>query len=124
MSYGLINFYIPILFVNQMGFSATAVGFALSLYAVTEVAGHFVGGTLADSPRFGRKAVVSLAAGLVALVSAVLGGWAMDQTAVVAQRFSLGVGLSATVCIALLWVFETMRLRASPVAETASPELS
>ena len=72
VSYGLINFYIPILFVNQMGFSATAVGFALSLCAVTEVAGHFVGGTLADSPRFGRKAVLSLAAGLGALVSAVL----------------------------------------------------
>lgn len=72
VSYGLINFYIPILFVNQMGFSATAVGSALSLCAVTEVAGHFVGGTLADSPRFGRRAVLSLAAGLGAVVSAVL----------------------------------------------------
>jgi MFS family permease len=72
VSYGLISFYIPILFVNQMGFSATSVGFALSLCAITEVAGHFVGGTLADSPRFGRRAVLSLAALLGVVVSAVL----------------------------------------------------
>lgn len=72
VSYGLISFYIPILFVNQMGFSATSVGFALSLCAVTEVAGHFVGGSLADSPRFGRRAVLSLAALLGVVVSAVL----------------------------------------------------
>lgn len=62
ISYGLLNFYIPILFVNQVGLSATAVGFALSLCAITEVGGHFVGATLADSPRFGRKVVLSLAA--------------------------------------------------------------
>lgn len=62
VSYGLLNFYIPILFVNQVGLRATAVGFALSLCAVTEVGGHFIGATLADSPRFGRKVVLSLAA--------------------------------------------------------------
>ncbi|MEA5451961.1 MFS transporter [Leptolyngbya sp. CCNP1308] len=72
VSYGLINFYIPILFVNQMGFSATSVGFALSLCAITEVAGHFVGGTLADSPQFGRRAVLTLAALLGVAVSAIL----------------------------------------------------
>ncbi|MFH7245842.1 MAG: MFS transporter [Spirulina sp.] len=62
VSYGLLSFYIPLLFVNQVGLSATAVGFALSLCAITEVGGHFIGATLADSPRFGRKVVLSLAA--------------------------------------------------------------
>lgn len=62
ISYGLLSFYIPILFVNQVGLSATSVGFALSLCAITEVGGHFVGASLADSPRFGRKVVLSLAA--------------------------------------------------------------
>ncbi len=62
ISYGLLSFYIPILFVNQVGLSATAVGFALSLCAITEVGGHFLGATLADSRRFGRKVVLVLAA--------------------------------------------------------------
>jgi MFS family permease len=72
ISYGLLSFYIPILFVNQIGLSATSVGFALSLCAITEVGGHFVGATLADSPRFGRKVVLSLAAGLGVVVSIIL----------------------------------------------------
>jgi MFS family permease len=72
VSYGLISFYIPILFVNQIGLSATAVGSALSLCAISEVAGHFIGGTLADSPLFGRKAVLRLAAVMGLVVSAVL----------------------------------------------------
>lgn len=92
VSYGLINFYIPILFVNQMGFSATAVGFAISLCAVTEVVGHFVGGTLADSPRFGRKAVLSLAALLGAVVSAVL-VVAYSLGLLILASFILGISL-------------------------------
>ena len=72
ISYGLLSFYIPILFVNQVGLSATSVGFALSLCAITEVGGHFVGATLADSPRFGRKVVLSLAAASGAAVALIL----------------------------------------------------
>ncbi|PSN75968.1 hypothetical protein C8B47_29780, partial [filamentous cyanobacterium CCP4] len=56
-------------------------------------------------------------------IGPLLGGWAMDQSAVVAQRFWLGVGLSATVCIGLLWVFENLRLKLPPVADPG-PELS
>ncbi|MGB3309440.1 MAG: hypothetical protein WBG32_10860 [Nodosilinea sp.] len=47
----------------------------------------------------------------------------MDRSAVVAQRFWLGVGLSATVCIGLLWVFENLRLKLPSVPDTSS-ELS
>ncbi|TVP69471.1 MAG: MFS transporter [Leptolyngbya sp. LCM1.Bin17] len=72
VAYGLINFYIPILFVNQMGLSATSVGFALSLCAVTEVGGHFLGGTLTDAARFGRRTVLSLAAVSGIVVSGIL----------------------------------------------------
>ena len=61
LSFGLMNFYIPILFVNRMGFSSTSVGFALGLVSITEVGGHFLGGALADSERFGRKTVLTLA---------------------------------------------------------------
>lgn len=72
ISYGLLNFYIPILFVNQVGLSATSVGFALSLCAVTEVGGHLVGASLADSPRFGRKVVLFLAAASGVAVALIL----------------------------------------------------
>jgi MFS family permease len=72
LSFGLMNFYIPILFVNRMGFSATSVGFALGLVSITEVAGHLIGGTLADSARFGRKTVLTLAGGCGLLVSILL----------------------------------------------------
>ena len=57
-------------------------------------------------------------------IGPLLGGWAMDQPALVAQRFWLGVGLSTAVCVALLWVFESIRLKRPPVAEGVSPELS
>jgi MFS family permease len=72
LSFGVMNFYIPILFVNGMGFSATSVGFALGLVSITEVGGHFIGGTLADSATFGRKTVLALAGGLGVVVSVLL----------------------------------------------------
>ena len=72
ISYGLLSFYIPILFVNQVGLSATSVGFAMSLCAITEVGGHFLGASLADSPWFGRKVVLSLAASSGAAVALIL----------------------------------------------------
>jgi len=72
LSFGVMNFYIPILFVNRMGFSATSVGFALGLVSITEVGGHLIGGTLADSAKFGRKTVLALAGGLGIVVSILL----------------------------------------------------
>ncbi len=74
--------------------------------------------SLANSPSAASCWTVGYFIGLL------LGGWAMDQSALVARRFWLGVGLSATVCIGLLWVFEAMRMQLSPVAETPNPELS
>jgi MFS family permease len=62
MGFGLINFYIPVLFVNQVGLSSTAVGFALGIGSLAEIAGHFIGAIIADSPKLGRKVALSLAA--------------------------------------------------------------
>ncbi|NJP10733.1 MAG: MFS transporter [Leptolyngbyaceae cyanobacterium RU_5_1] len=69
---GLIYFYIPLVFVNQVGLSATSVGFSIGLSSLTGVAGHILGGVLADSPRFGRKTTLSLSAVFGILVSLVL----------------------------------------------------
>lgn len=91
IGFGLISFYIPILFVNQVGFSAAAVGLALGVSAVAEVISHFIGGALSDSPRFGRKAALSLSAGLGVLVSIIL---VLSNNLVMLTLASLLLGLS------------------------------
>jgi MFS family permease len=92
IGYGLINFYIPILFVNQVGLSATSVGVGISFSAVTEVIGHFIGGTLADSSKFGRKTVLSLSAGLGIVVSMLL-TVAQDLGMLIVASLFLGISL-------------------------------
>lgn len=67
ISAGLIYFYIPLVFVNQVGLSATSVGFSVGLSSLSGIAGHILGGVLADSPRFGRKITLMLSGGLGAL---------------------------------------------------------
>ena len=69
---GLINFYIPIVFVNEVGLSAASVGFSFGLVSLTEVVGHLVGGPLADSPKFGRKRTLMIATGVFLAVSLLL----------------------------------------------------
>jgi len=63
--YGLFQFYLPIVFVNQVGFSATAVGVGLSSASLAGAAGKFASGSLAESPRWGRKKTLLLAVALV-----------------------------------------------------------
>ena len=52
---GIVLFYVPLYFVNQVGLSATAVGGALSSAAIASVAGYFLAGILVDLPNFGRQ---------------------------------------------------------------------
>lgn len=91
MGFGLISFYIPILFVNRIGLSATAVGLSLSLSAVTEVGAHLMGGVLADSPKFGRKLALSLSALLGIALSVLL---AINDSLITLIIASLFLGLS------------------------------
>lgn len=93
VGFGLISFYIPLLFVNQVGLSATSVGFSIGLSSLTEVVAHFIGGSLSDSPRFGRKTALSLSAALgivVSLVLAVSDSLFMLAIASLLLGFSLG----------------------------------
>ncbi|MDX2243059.1 MAG: MFS transporter [Leptolyngbyaceae cyanobacterium bins.302] len=69
---GLIYFYIPLVFVNQVGLSATAVGFSVGLSSLSGIVGHILGGVLADSPRVGRKTTLMLSGGLGALEALLL----------------------------------------------------
>ncbi len=68
--YGTIQFFIPLIFVNQLNFSATVVGIAMGSGALAGVVGHFLGGYLADSPRYGRKRTLSFSA-LLSILAAI-----------------------------------------------------
>lgn len=88
---GLIYFYIPLVFVNQVGLSATSVGFSVGLSSLTGIVGHILGGVLADSPRFGRKITLILSAALGIGVSLLL---AITNTLPLLMTASLLLGLS------------------------------
>jgi MFS family permease len=69
--HGLLQFYMPIVFVNSVGLSATAVGIGLSSASVASIIGHFAGGTLVDSS-LGRKGTLLASIGLSILASLIL----------------------------------------------------
>ena len=89
---GLIFFYIPLVFVNYLGLSATAVGLSVGLSSITGVGGHFLGGVLVDMPRFGRKTTLILSGILGVAVSLILAIAATLPLLIVASVL-LGVGV-------------------------------
>lgn len=90
--YGSIQFFIPLIFVNQVGLSATAVGISLGSGSLAGIVGHFLGGYLADSPAYGRKRALFFSAGLSILAAIVL---ALTQTLPLLIVANLLMGLSA-----------------------------
>ncbi|MBD2103744.1 MFS transporter [Leptolyngbya sp. FACHB-261] len=52
---GFTLFYAAIFFVNQVGLTPTEVGVGLAAMSVSGVGGRIVGGSMADSPRWGRR---------------------------------------------------------------------
>lgn len=69
---GFVLFYAPIFFVNQVGLSATQVGLGLGSEAISGMVGRFVGGSMTDSPRWGRRRTLMLSALISALADGVL----------------------------------------------------
>ncbi|MFQ3618400.1 MAG: hypothetical protein SNJ57_11950 [Cyanobacteriota bacterium] len=47
-------------------------------------------------------------------IGPVLGGWAMDQSALVAHLFWLVLGASSLLCVGILWIFETINPAIAP----------
>ncbi len=68
---GFTLFYAPIFFVNQVGLTATSVGFALGSGSVAGIAGRILGGSFTDSA-FGRRRTLLLSASIAAIGSFVL----------------------------------------------------
>jgi MFS family permease len=72
MGSGFVLFYAPIFFVNQVGLSASLVGLGLGSESVSGVVGRILGGSMADSPRWGRRKTLLLSAAISALADLVL----------------------------------------------------
>lgn len=87
---GFTLFYAPIVFVNQVGLSATQVGVGLGATAFSGILGRIAGGWGSD--RFGRKPVLILAALLAALGCAGLAA-AGDFLSFMLGNLILGLGV-------------------------------
>jgi len=69
---GFTLFYAPIFFVNQVGLSATQVGLGIGLGSISGMGGRLLGGSLADSPKWGRRKTLMGSALISALADGVL----------------------------------------------------
>jgi len=104
---GFTLFYAPIFFVNEVGISATSVGIALGSASISGVFGRFLGGSLSDSPTWGRRKILlisSLVSGIACFVFAI----SYDFTTLIISNLLLGFG------VGLFW----------PAAEAAIADLS
>ncbi len=72
VGYTTLQFYLPLVFVNQLGLAATTVGLALAVGSLAGVVGHLLGGYLADSPQYGRKRALLFSAILIMLAATLL----------------------------------------------------
>ncbi|NEQ31324.1 MAG: MFS transporter [Leptolyngbya sp. SIO4C5] len=69
---GFTLFYAPIFFVDQVGLSTTQVGLGIGIGALAGLIGRFLGGSLADSPVWGRRKTLLLSAGISAIADVIL----------------------------------------------------
>jgi len=68
---GFVLFYAPIFFVNEVGLTATQVGLGLGSEALSGLVGRFLGGSMSDSPQWGRRRTLLLSALISALADGV-----------------------------------------------------
>ncbi|MEO1183575.1 MAG: MFS transporter [Cyanobacteria bacterium J06636_27] len=91
---GFTLFYAPIFFVNQIGLSATSVGIALGSHSISGVVGRIMGGSLADSPSWGRRRTLLCSAAISAVGSLVLAATNSFVILVIGNLINgLGIGL-------------------------------
>lgn len=89
---GFTLFYAPIFFVNQLGLSATAVGLGLGSAQVSGILARFLGGSLSDSPVWGRRRTLLMSAIISAVASFML-ATAKDFTGLVLGNVLMGLGV-------------------------------
>lgn len=72
MGTGFVLFYAAVFFVNQVGLSPLLVGIGIGSESITGVVGRILGGSLADSPRWGRRKILLISATFSAIADLVL----------------------------------------------------
>jgi MFS family permease len=89
---GFTLFYLPIFFVNEMGFSATSVGVALGSASISGMVGRFWGGSMVDSMFWGRRRTL-LVSMLISCLGAFAFAVAQDFPALVVGNLLMGFGV-------------------------------
>jgi MFS family permease len=89
---GFVLFYGPIFFVNQVGLSAATVGLGIGSESISGVLGRILGGSFADSPRWGRRKTLLLSAAFSALADLVL-ALSHDFPTFLAGNLLMGLGV-------------------------------
>jgi len=90
---GFTLVYASIFFVNELGFSPTQVGIALSSSGLSGIVGRFFAGNAIDSPWLGRRGTLLLAA-VVSAVACFFLAYADTFALLVTGNLLLGLGLS------------------------------
>ena len=91
---GFTLFYAPIFFVNQVGIPATLVGFAIGSASISGVFGRFWGGGAVDSPKWGRRKTLLVAAAISALADVFLATTYNFSTLILGNLLmGLGIGI-------------------------------
>lgn len=89
---GFVMFYAPIFFTTQVGLSATQVGIGIGSEALSGMVGRFLGGSMADSARWGRRRTLLLSALISALADVVL-FFTHDLSTFIAGNLLMGLGV-------------------------------
>ena len=92
MGIGFVLFYAPIFFVNQVGLSATQVGLGIGSEALSGLLGRLLGGSMTDSPYWGRRRTLLLSA-LISAIADVFLALAHDFPTFIGGNLLMGVGV-------------------------------
>ncbi|MEM8542738.1 MAG: MFS transporter [Cyanobacteria bacterium P01_H01_bin.119] len=96
---GFVLFYAPIYFVDRIGLSTTEVGLGIGIGAIAGLVGRFLGGSLADSPGWGRRNTLLLSAAVSAIADGVLvaaGNFPLFVLGNIVMDFGVGLYWPAT----------------------------
>ncbi|MBX9724229.1 MAG: hypothetical protein K2X81_22665, partial [Candidatus Obscuribacterales bacterium] len=66
---GFTAFYAPVFFVNTVHITPTFVGFGIAANSVAGIIARIIGGTMADSPKFGRVLTLVMSSIILAVGS-------------------------------------------------------
>ncbi|MBE9033379.1 MFS transporter [filamentous cyanobacterium LEGE 11480] len=87
----ILLFYMPIVFVNYAGLTATQVGLAVGGGSIAGFIGNFVGGAMTDSAQLGRKGTL-IGASLLSITAALITAFAPTLPLLLVANVFFGVG--------------------------------